>query len=92
MTQRTRWNNDPFLLCGTAGWGGGGLRADAGLRVGGLIRHRAAIAAHVSGAFADAAVHGRFTAGTHKKRARHVIDHKAAEMTGAFIPLNILSG
>lgn len=91
MTQLTRWDNDPLLLCGTAGWGGG-LRADAGLRVRGLIRHRAAITAHVSGAFGDTAVHRRLTAGTQKKRARHIIDHKAAEMESALIPLNILSG
>lgn len=59
----TCWNDDPLLLCGVAGWGGG-LGAHAGLRVRGLVQHRGPFVAHVSGALGDAAVHRRLPAGT----------------------------
>lgn len=59
----TCWNDDPLLLGGAARWCGG-LGADAGLRVRGLVRHGGPVAAHVSGAFGDAAVHRRLPAET----------------------------
>lgn len=70
MTQLTCWNDNSFLLCATVGWGGG-LRADSGLLIRGLIYHRAAITAHVSGALGDTAVHRGLTASTQKKASGH---------------------
>lgn len=79
MTQLTCWNDDSFLLCGTAGRGGG-LWTDSVFWIRGLIYHRAAIAAHVSGALGDAAVHRGLTASTQKKASGHIIEQKAVEM------------
>lgn len=63
MTQLTCWHDNPLLLCGAVGRADR-LGTDPGLRVRGLVRHRAPIAAHVSGALGDAAVHGGLAAGT----------------------------
>lgn len=66
VTQLTCRHDDPLLLRGAAGRGGR-LRADARLRVRGLIRHRGPVVTHVSGALGDAAVHGGLTARTEQR-------------------------
>lgn len=67
MAQLTCWHDDPLLLSGTAGWGGG-LGADAGLCVrGGLVLHGGPFVAHVSGTLGDAAVHWGLTTTTKGK-------------------------
>lgn len=57
--------DDPLLLrVGNAGRGDI-RRADAGLRVRGLVRHRDAVVAHVPGALGDAAIHRGLVATIH---------------------------
>ena len=68
VSQLTCWHDDPLLLCGAAGRGGG-LGADAWLHVRGLVRHRGPVVAHVSGALGDAAVHRGLAAGTEEQAA-----------------------
>lgn len=63
MWRLTCWDDDPLLLSDVAGWGGG-LGADAGLLVGGLVQHGGFVVTHMSGAFGDATVHGGLTTGT----------------------------